>query len=112
MLLLIIFHFLNISAIFSKGCLSISSSEPCLTCLSTHYENNYLASLKIATSTKTTLSESSCILKETDKKVRKIYVLNSDCSDCTGGDAIYNNLPKAFEEETKLAIKYILKKMI
>ena len=106
MLLLLIFLFINFSSIFSKGCLSISLSELCLTCLSTHYENNYLSSLKIGTSTKTSLSESTCILKETDKKTRNIYVLNSVCSDCAGADAIYNNLPKALEEESKLAIKF------
>ena len=106
MLLSLIFLLLNFSSIFTKGCLSISSSDFCLTCLSTHYENNYLTNLKLGTSTKTILSESSCILKETDKKIRIIYVLNSECSDCSGADAIYNSLPKALEEESKFAIKF------
>lgn len=106
MFLLIIIIFLELIQIFSKGCLSISSNEPCITCLSSYYENNYLTELKIAAVTKRTLIEVNCILKNEKKIVRKIHILNSQCFDCSGADATYENLPKAFEEESKLAIRF------
>lgn len=100
----ILFSF-QIISILSKGCLSISSIESCITCLSSNYEKNYLSDLRIAQSTKGTLSDFECIPKLKIKAIRKIHVLNSQCLDCTGADATYENLPNAFEEEAKLAIK-------
>ena len=109
MFLLVLFLFLGVFSVFSKGCLSISSDEPCITCLSFYFENNYLTDLKIAAASKFSLSEDDCILKENKKLIRNIHVLNSPCSDCLGADATYKTLPEAFEEESKLTIKFELK---
>lgn len=97
--------FLGITHIYSKGCLSISSNEPCLTCLSSYYENSYLTELKISAVIKKNLVDSNCILKENKKIIRIIHILNTQCIECSGADATYDNLPKAFEEESKLAIR-------
>lgn len=109
MLTLAIFLFIRIFCIFSKGCLSISSNEPCITCLSSHFENNYLIDLKIAATVKFNLLEDDCFLKDSKRLIRKIHVLNSQCPECFGADAVYTSLPEAFEEESKLAIKFYKK---
>ena len=109
MFLLVYFVFLRIFCIYSKGCLSISEHESCITCLSSHFENNYLNQLKIAATAKFSISENDCILKENKRLIRKIHVLNSQCPECFGADATYTSLPKAFEEESKLAIKFYKK---
>lgn len=106
MFLFVFFACAKIFYSYSKGCLSISSDEPCITCLSSHYEKNYVTDLKIATTAKFSLSENDCILKENQTLIRTVHVLNSKCSECFGADATYTTLPEAFEEESKLAIKF------
>lgn len=110
MFLLVNFLFIRLISIYSKGCLSISSDESCITCLSSHFESKYLNNLQIATTTKFSLSENDCILKENKKLIRKIHILNSKCSECFGADSTYTSLPVAFEEESKLSIKFYKKK--
>jgi hypothetical protein len=102
----LLFTFLNLSLIYSDGCLKIPTLETCLTCLSSYYEKFYLTNLKIAATLKETLTDSDCILRENIKKNRTIYILNSDCPDCNG-DAIYFDLPTAFVEESKIAARYL-----
>ncbi len=103
------FVFISLICIYSKGCLSISSDESCITCLSSHFERNYLNNLQIAATEKFSLSENDCILKENKRLIRKIHILNSECSECFGADGTYTSLAEAFEEESKLSIKFYKK---
>lgn len=87
-------------------CLILPSSI-CHTCEINYYEDFYLSNLKLSLFSGQLLDSSNCIKKEIIKKIRNILILNSECTNCViqNFDVIYENIPIALEEESKILIK-------
>lgn len=104
-LLFLLLFILFIKCSQALDCVSIDST--CLTCSSTHYENQYLTDIKLSVSLKKTLLDSNCILKLPNENIRNILILNEPCSSCQAFDKTYPNLLNALEEESRIAAKYL-----
>jgi len=82
----------------TKSCF-FSSPPNCIFCAYDEYDQTYLNTLQLSSS-----SSVSCISKsQSSTLIRKILVLNSDCPSCSDYyDANYTSLASAFQQEAKL----------
>lgn len=98
--------FLKWRVIFAEKCIFSNTSLKCVACKHLFYEKDYVESLKLTVSSGSFIKESDCLLKNLTLNSRKVLIKNKPCFDCEEFDAKYDNLVQAFEEESRIAIKF------